>query len=219
MRPPGLKSSFADGAVFTASPSAPWRHHWVLPDRITIPLRRILSKPEWCISFRSCTPRYDPAALSLPLVARAARLHHAARAAALVCGADAVTLDRQHPTGAPAGRQLAGLLGDLPAGAGVLIVVRDIPQDRELAAALGERLVRAGLRVHSVYGDPPLARRTILEMAERGERIDAIACTDVTAAWALFDRVGRKVSRAGRSAQSCSRRATSGRTSSRPATS
>ena len=51
-----------------------------------------------------------------------------------------VTLARQSPEGAGASKRLAAELARVaPPGARVLIVVRDIPADRELAATLGER--------------------------------------------------------------------------------
>jgi ribose transport system permease protein len=105
-----------------------------------------------------------------------------------------VTLQRQSPTGAAAGRQLAEtLVGELKPGAGVLIVVRDIPDDRALAAALAEQLAARKVKiVETVQGNPADAVRAIKQLVDTGKKIDAVACTDVTIRWPVFDRLGAK---------------------------
>jgi ribose transport system permease protein len=113
----------------------------------------------------------------------------------LICAAlSIVTLDRQEPAGAAAGEQLAGVLkGQLPPGAGVLVVVSDTPPDRELAAELTRELEGSSLNlVASVRGEPADARRAIERTIADGQKIDAIACTEATGRWTLFDRLGEK---------------------------
>jgi ribose transport system permease protein len=99
------------------------------------------------------------------------------------------TLDWQQPTGAAAGRQLAGLLRDDDS---VLVVVRDTPEDRELIQELTERLARQGVKFETVAGQPADARRAIQAAADSGWKIETIACTEVTASWAVLDNLGEK---------------------------
>jgi ribose transport system permease protein len=110
------------------------------------------------------------------------------------------TLDWQQPTGAAAARQLAGLLdAQLPGGAVVMIVVQDLPDDRELADELQRRLEAAGLRVvATVRGEPSDARRALEAAASRGQQIDAVAATGVTAGWAVYGSVAEKFPALGR---------------------
>ena len=113
----------------------------------------------------------------------------------LLCAALSVmTLDRQHPVGAAAGRQLARMLAsELEQGEGVLIVVSNIRQDRELAAELGKQLAQSQLKVvDTVQGQPADARRAIEAALAAGQEIDAIACTDATSTWSLLDRLDEK---------------------------
>jgi ribose transport system permease protein len=106
----------------------------------------------------------------------------------------AATLGRQFPTGAEAGRQLAALIaGDLPPGAGVLIVVRPLPDDRLLAAELESRLLSDGFRVvNTVIGEPADAGQALRDAQATGQSIAAIAGTDVTTGWPVFDNLGQR---------------------------
>jgi ribose transport system permease protein len=105
----------------------------------------------------------------------------------------AVTLDEQHPTGAPAARQLADAVaagaGPGPGGeARALIVVREGDDDAAFAAELERQLRARGVAVAgTVRGQPADARRAITRLGERGERLSAFACNQVTAAWGVYD--------------------------------
>lgn len=89
-----------------------------------------------------------------------------------------VTMAEQHPMGAAAGQRLAQ---EIPAGARVLIVVRETPEDAAFVAALEGALQG---RAVSVKGQPADARRAL--EAHRG-KVDVIACNHVTANWSVFD--------------------------------
>ncbi|MCI0361471.1 MAG: ABC transporter permease [Planctomycetaceae bacterium] len=113
----------------------------------------------------------------------------------VVCAAlSVITLDEQYPTGAAAGRQVAGMLtSQLPRGASVLIVLRDTREDRALAEALRADAEQAGLAVFdTVHGQPADARRALEAVASSGQAIDAIACIEETRRWAVFNRLGEK---------------------------
>src|SRR5436190_9778852 len=99
-----------------------------------------------------------------------------------------LTLDKQYPSGAAGGRQLAALVrADARSGAAVLIVVRDTVEDAAFAAALGESLTASGFRiVDTVKGQPIDARRAINRAADAGTTIDVIAANDVTAQWGVL---------------------------------
>src|SRR5262245_20496636 len=96
----------------------------------------------------------------------------------------------QYPGGAAGGRRLAQRIRrEIPPGARVLIVVRDTSDDLEFARALANELSTSGYRVEQdwVRGQPADARRAIDVYSQAGERVDAIAATDVTGAWPIFD--------------------------------
>jgi ribose transport system permease protein len=100
----------------------------------------------------------------------------------------ALTLDRQYPSGAAGGRQLASLIRSaFQPGASVLIVVRDTADDAAFAAALEERLTADGFRlVETVRGQPLDARRAINRATAAGMSIDIVAANDVTAQWGVL---------------------------------
>ena len=105
-----------------------------------------------------------------------------------------VTLDEQHPTGLPAARQLAAAIasatGNTPA---VLIVVRENEEDAVFAEELDRRLRERGIRVvGTVKGHPADARRTIAELAGRGETVSVFACNQVTSAWGVFENIEQR---------------------------
>jgi ribose transport system permease protein len=113
----------------------------------------------------------------------------------MLCGVlSAITLAEQHPTGAAAGRQVAAILrAELPRSAGVLIVVQNTQEDRELAAELSAAIEQSGLRlVAVVQGEPFDARRALQAAVEGDQSVDVIAATDVTGRWPVFDRLGEK---------------------------
>ena len=105
------------------------------------------------------------------------------------------TWDVQQPTGAAAGRQVAGLIArTLPKTGHVLIAARDNDEDREFAGTLTDQLKRAGIAgVEAVYGQPVDARRAMNRIVEAGGTIDVIACNHATAEWPVFQNLGEKI--------------------------
>ena len=102
-----------------------------------------------------------------------------------------LTWDEQKPTGEAGGKQLARIVTDAaPAGGAVLVVTRDTEDDRELAAALSERLEKKGLRViEAVHGSPRDARQA-LERASQVGGVDVVACSPAAAQWPLMAKLG-----------------------------
>ena len=110
----------------------------------------------------------------------------------LLCAVlSALTLDRQYPSGAGGGRQVAALLREqAPPGAAVLIVVRDTVQDAAFATALEQRLTEAGFTIVAiVQGQPADARRAISRANAEGAKIDFIAANDVAAGWGVLQNL------------------------------
>jgi ribose transport system permease protein len=103
----------------------------------------------------------------------------------------AVTLDEQQPTPAAGARQLAGdIAREFSVGAKVLIVVRPVREDNELAEQLGAALGARGLAVETVKGLPTDARAALARIAEGGGRLDVIAANHETARWAVLREAG-----------------------------
>ncbi len=103
-----------------------------------------------------------------------------------------VTFQTQSPTGAAAGEQVAADIlsrpGEKPA---VLIVVRDLPDDREFAAAAEKRLQEGGAdQVTTVVGSPREARLALERLAREKQPIDAIGATSTTAGWLVLANRG-----------------------------
>jgi len=105
-----------------------------------------------------------------------------------------LTWDEQKPTGASGGEQLARIVGKTaPAGGAVLIVTRDTEDDRELAAALAERLEDKGVRViEAVHGSPRDARLA-LERASQAGKVDVVACSPAAAQWPLMTKLDTEI--------------------------
>jgi len=108
---------------------------------------------------------------------------------ALLCAFFSVaTLSEQSPTGEAAARQVATALaakfGKTPL---VLIVARDQADEALFATRLEAALVAGGAKVPAVVmGEPVDARAALQKLAASGESLDAIACTQTTAAWLVF---------------------------------
>jgi hypothetical protein len=92
------------------------------------------------------------------------------------------TLDEQHPTGSTAGSQLAtAIVSQTPAGATVLIVVRNTQEDTDLAAALTEYVTARGRVVLGTLSGQPFQTRAALDkIAAGGTRLDIIATVPAT---------------------------------------
>jgi ribose transport system permease protein len=111
----------------------------------------------------------------------------------LICAFySAVTYSEQSPTGETAAKQLASELLRQPGkGGAVLIAVRNQADDAVLARMLEQKLSAGGVRVAgSVSGEPRDAREALKKLAASGEKLDAIACNQVTASWLVFADLG-----------------------------
>ena len=104
------------------------------------------------------------------------------------------TVEEQHPTGASAGQKLAdAIISRFGRSARVLVVTRDSQADTACADQARARLSAAGLNVAGVVkGQPADARQALEKIVAGGGKLDAIACTQATAAWELFDNFGGK---------------------------
>ncbi len=113
----------------------------------------------------------------------------------LLCGYFSwMTQTDQHPRGRQGAARLAAEMEpQLPRGARVLIVARDSAEDGLFADALRDRLGASGFAVvATVKGQPADARRAIQQAAESGATLDAIACNQITAGWAVFEDLAGK---------------------------
>ena len=100
-----------------------------------------------------------------------------------------VTWAEQHPTGAAAGEGLAAdVVERFGSSARVIVVARASQEDAAFADALRAGLASSGVTVlATVKGDPADARRALQQGAQKGDRLDVIACNQATAEWAVFD--------------------------------
>ena len=100
----------------------------------------------------------------------------------------AVTYREQSPTGGAAGHQLASAIqGAFQGAPRVLIVVRDLPEDRALAEQTRLDLESAGGKVLGVVkGEPRDAREALAGIAAKGEKLDVVAATQTTGDWLVF---------------------------------
>ncbi len=105
-----------------------------------------------------------------------------------------VTWDEQHPTGVEGAEGMTALITrDFSRDATVLVVARDHQEDVAFADSLERQLSHAGLRVlGTIKGQPSDARDRLVALSRSGAPLDVIACNDVTARWAVFDRLGDK---------------------------
>jgi ribose transport system permease protein len=101
-----------------------------------------------------------------------------------------LTFSDQSPMGEAAARQVADLLqkqfGKSPR---VLIATRDQPEDGIYVAALQRLLAESdpgSQPAEFVRGEPKDAREALQRIAESGQRLDAIACTQATGSWLVL---------------------------------
>ena len=99
-----------------------------------------------------------------------------------------VTYTEQYPTGETAANQVgAEISGQWGAGARVLIAARPQPDDAAFADHVQRVLAARGAQVVAVVkGEPKDAREALQSIADGGGKLDAIACTQATAAWLVF---------------------------------
>lgn len=100
----------------------------------------------------------------------------------------AVTYTEQSPTGETAAKLVAtSILQDFKNAPRVLIVTSDHPGDPAFSKKLEHDLKAAGARIlGNVKGEPKDARESLQQIVGNGEKLDAIACTQVTGGWLLF---------------------------------
>ncbi|HLW65159.1 MAG TPA: ABC transporter permease [Gemmataceae bacterium] len=107
----------------------------------------------------------------------------------LLCGLFSVlTLHRQTPTGAAAGQQLArDILRQNGIDAHVLIAAGASADDAAFADTLDAELGKCNVKVLAVVkGEPRDARLALDAIAQKKERLDVIACDQLSAGWLIF---------------------------------
>ena len=113
----------------------------------------------------------------------------------LLCGYYSyATWDEQHPVTPRAAEQLARDIAQrFGPDAHVLIVAGDNPQQAGFADVLRKRLGAARVVVVGVVkGQPADARLALEGLVATRTRLDAVAANHVTAAWPVFDDLGRR---------------------------
>lgn len=100
----------------------------------------------------------------------------------------ALTYREQPPTGAAAGGRLAAeIISRFGNSARVLIVVRDLSEDRAFAEQMRQDLAASGAQVVDVVrGEPKDARAALQRIIAAGGKLDVVAATQEAGAWYLF---------------------------------
>ena len=108
----------------------------------------------------------------------------------LIAVLSALTLEKQNPTGAEAGRLVAKkIIARDGTSATVVIVAESTPVDEAFVRGAQETFVQRGVNVAaSVTGKPVDGRRAIESVLASGKQIDAVAATGDTASWTIYDR-------------------------------
>ncbi len=105
-----------------------------------------------------------------------------------------VTLSEQSPVGEGAAEQLQSKMaaslraaGDATRTRNVLIVARDLVEDRAMVESLKLRLKEDGMVVVGAsVGEPRDARAEVEKLVAAGIKLDFVACTEVTGSWILI---------------------------------
>lgn len=99
-----------------------------------------------------------------------------------------VTYSDQSPVGDAAAKQVFNAIrAQSGATTRVLIVAGDQPGDADFVAGMERELTASGARVlGTVKGEPKNAREALVKLNSAGEKLDALACTQVTGAWLVF---------------------------------
>ncbi len=72
----------------------------------------------------------------------------------------------------------------------MLIAASDQPSDPVFAASLARDLTASGAQVvGSIQGEPKNAREMLAKLQATGDRLDAIACTQVASEWLVFSDI------------------------------
>ena len=100
----------------------------------------------------------------------------------------AKTYTEQSPTGEAAAKEVAAaILEDFKNAPRVLIVTSEQPGDAAFSKKLERDLLASGVRILGVAkGEPKDAREALQKIVTASEKLEAIACTQVTGGWLLF---------------------------------
>ena len=106
-----------------------------------------------------------------------------------------MTIARQNPTGAEAGRQLANRILNQPGSEKhVFIAASASPNDKDFAAQLKNTLQVGGAQVlATVAGGPPDVRKALDEAIAAKDKIHVIATTQTAANWKLLAELGTRM--------------------------
>lgn len=100
------------------------------------------------------------------------------------------TYTEQYPSGANAGRELAArILSQSGKTARILIAVPNQPDAAEFANTLQAALTNAGATVVAIVKGEPKDARAALQIAASAGKLDAIACTQASAGWLVFEEL------------------------------
>lgn len=102
-----------------------------------------------------------------------------------------VTSSEQSPVGEAAAKQVyATIVDQFGRSPQVLIAASDQPSDPAFAASLARDLTASGAQVvGSIQGEPKDAREMLAKLQAAGDRLDAIACTQVASEWLVFSDI------------------------------
>ena len=102
-----------------------------------------------------------------------------------------VTSSEQSPVGDAAAKQVyATIVDQFGRSPRVLIAASDQPSDPAFAASLARDLTASGAQVvGSIQGEPKNAREMLAKLQATGDRLDAIACTQVASEWLVFSDI------------------------------
>lgn len=102
-----------------------------------------------------------------------------------------VTSSEQSPVGEAAAKQVyATIVEQFGRSPRVLIAASDQPSDPAFAASLARDLAASGAQVvGSIQGEPKDAREMLAKLQAAGDRLDAIACTQVASEWLVFSDI------------------------------
>jgi len=102
-----------------------------------------------------------------------------------------VTSSEQSPVGEAAEKQVyATIVDQFGRSPRVLIAASDQPSDPAFAASLARDLTASGAQVvGSIQGEPKDAREMLAKLQAAGDRLDAIACTQVASEWLVFSDI------------------------------
>ena len=106
----------------------------------------------------------------------------------LLCAGFSLKVDRQFPTGGPAGTEVAqAALAQHGSSANVIIIAGRTDEDFEFVASAEDTIKSAGGNVvEIVNGDAIAARRAMENLDQQGTSFDAIVATAVAAKWTIY---------------------------------